>query len=120
MDFIWDLHQESRINRLSTEADRASSKADAVVNDYARLQRRVERLALATQAMWELLRDHSSLTEEQLQTKILEVDLRDGKTDGKIKTQITDCPSCKARTNSKRTLCVMCGAPLPVAHSFEV
>ena len=120
MDFIWDISQESRIHGAASEARRATSKADAVVQEYARLQRRLERLSLATQAMWELLRDNSGLTEEDLQTKILEVDLRDGRTDGKMQSQITDCPNCGAKTNSKRTLCVMCGAPLPVAHSFEV
>lgn len=47
-------------------------------------------------------------------------DLRDGTTDGRMQTQITDCPQCLARTNSKRSSCVMCGAPLAVKQRFEV
>ena len=91
-----------------------------MVSEFARLQRRLDRLSLGCQAMWELLRDRAGITEEELAQKILEVDLRDGKTDGRMSTQITDCPKCGANTNSKRTVCVMCGAPLPVSHSFEV
>lgn len=120
MDFIWDLHQEGRINNTQQEARAAGAKADAVVAEFGRMQRRLDRLSLATQAMWELLRDRAGITEEELKTKILEVDLRDGMTDGRMSTQITDCPKCGAKTNSKRATCVMCGAPLDLRHSFEV
>ena len=120
MNFIWDLHQDSRIGQASNEARQASNKADAVVSEFARLQRRIDRLSLAAQAMWELLRDRSGVTEDELQTKILEIDLRDGLTNGRMQTQITDCPQCQAKTNSKRSTCVICGAPLTKGHSFEV
>lgn len=116
MDFIWDLHQDGRIQDAQQEA----RVADAVVSEFARMHRRLDRLALASQAMWELLRDRAGITEEELKAKILEVDLRDGTTDGRMSTQITDCPKCVAKTNSKRATCVMCGAPLEVRHSFEV
>lgn len=120
MDFIWDLHQDGRIQDAQQEARVAGSKADAVVSEFARMHRRLDRLALASQAMWELLRDRAGITEEELKAKILEVDLRDGTTDGRMSTQITDCPKCGAKTNSKRATCVMCGAPLEVRHLFEV
>jgi hypothetical protein len=120
MDFIWDIHQDGRINSAQSEAREAGDKADAVVSEFARMQRRLDRLSLGCQAMWELMRDRGWVTEEELRAKILEVDLRDGTTDGRMSTQITDCPKCGAKTNSKRSTCVMCGAPLEVRHSFEV
>lgn len=120
MDFLWDLHQNGQISAANQTADRAENKADAVVSDLARSQRRIERLSLCCQALWELLRDKHGLTEEELQSRILEIDLRDGTTDGKMRTQIVDCPNCGSKTNTKRSLCVICGAPLPVKHTFEV
>jgi len=71
--------------------------------------------------MWELLRDREGVQEEEeLVTKILEVNLRDGTTDGRMGTEIADCPKCGEKTNSKRATCVMCGVPLPVEHAVEV
>ena len=75
MDLLWDLHQEGRIREAEAEVRAADSKADAVVNEFARLQRRLDRLALGCQALWELLRESTGITEEELATKILEVDL---------------------------------------------
>jgi hypothetical protein len=84
------------------------------------LERRVNRLSLLCQSMWELLRERAEFTDDQLATKVLEVDLRDGRTDGRMSTQISNCPSCGRKTNSRRSTCVICGAELPKAHPFEV
>ncbi|MEM6886363.1 MAG: hypothetical protein AAF571_15185 [Verrucomicrobiota bacterium] len=79
----------------------------------------MERLTLACQSMWELLRDRTDFTEADLEEKMLEIDLRDGQADGKIGMQLIQCPSCNSKTNSRRTHCLMCGAPLDKQHVFE-
>jgi hypothetical protein len=116
---IWEAYQQNRISEAERTADRAMSKADRYAADIADIQRQVARLSLACQAMWELLRDRSDLTEEDIESKILEIDGRDGRVDGKIATQLTNCPSCGRPTNSRRGSCVMCGAPLKREHQFE-
>ena len=68
--------------------------------------------------MWEMLRDNTTLSEEELEKKILEIDLRDGKADGKLSPQPLSCPACGAKTNSARTTCVMCGAPIQAPGKF--
>lgn len=70
--------------------------------------------------MWEMLREREEFTDQQLIDKILEVDLRDGKADGKMEQRIVDCPHCKAKTNSRRATCIMCGMELPKDHACEV
>ena len=120
MDIFWDIHQQGQISSANQTADRAENRAEVAVAEVNRLQRRIERLSLCCQALWEMLREKHGLTEEELQARILEIDLRDGTTDGKVRMQIVDCPSCGSKTNTKRALCVICGAPLPVKHSFEV
>jgi len=115
---LWETYQQSRI----AGAEQAAESAEARVDRYARrldeVQRHVERLSLACQAMWELLREVSDLTEEELEKKILEVDGRDGCVDGKIGVQPVDCPACGRKTSSKRSSCVMCGAPIKRAYPF--
>lgn len=116
---IWEAYQQTKIAGAERTAERAMSKADRYASDIADLRRQLERLSLACQAMWELLRDRSDLTEEDIDSKILEIDARDGSIDGRIGAQLTNCTSCGRPTNSKRGSCVMCGAPLKRQHQFE-
>lgn len=115
-----DLYQQGRISEAQTSADQAAAKAEAVHERLARQERRIERLALHCQAMWEMLRERAQFTEEEFVNKVLEVDLRDGRTDGRIAVQIADCPNCKRKTNSRRATCVICGVELPRNHAFGV
>lgn len=86
----------------------------------ALLERRVSRLSLLCQAMWELLRERTEVTDKELSDKVLEVDLRDGHTDGRIAPQAAECPHCKRAVNGRRPTCMYCGVELPRRHLFEV
>ena len=116
---LWEAYQQTKIAGAELTADRAMSKADRYAADIANMQRQVDRLTLACQAMWELLRDRSGLSEEDIESKMREIDARDGQVDGKIGTTLLDCPSCGRATNSRRSTCLMCGAPLAKQHQFE-
>jgi hypothetical protein len=118
---------------IFTHAAAAYNMADQAINNpppqpkrapshesLEQLERRLNRLSLLCQSMWELLRERAEFSDEQLAAKVLEVDLRDGRNDNRIDTQISDCPSCGRKTNSKRSTCIICGAELPKAHPFEV
>ncbi len=100
-------------------AHRAQTKADRSAGEVSDLKQQVERLSLACQAMWELLRDYSGMSEEHIESKILEIDGRDGRVDGKIATLILTCTACGKPTNSKRQFCVLCGARVERPHQFE-
>lgn len=116
---LWEAYQHTKIAGAELTAERAMSKADRYSDDIADINRHVERLSLACQAMWELLREHSGLTEADIEAKILEIDARDGRVDGKIASRVLNCPSCGKATNSKRSSCVICGAPIKRPHQFE-
>lgn len=100
-------------------SERSSAKSDRAVSAVRDMEDRIERLQLGCQAMWELIRDRTQITEHDLEAKILEIDARDGKVDGKMSTQSLTCHSCGRPTNSKRDRCVMCGAELRKQHKFE-
>ena len=116
---IWEIHQQAKIHKAEDNARKASNKVDQFDTEIRDLRRHLDRLSLASQSMWELLREHSELTEEDLEAKILEVDGRDGIVDGKISRQITVCGNCGKNTNTRRTICIMCGAPVDRPHKFE-
>jgi len=115
-ELIWDVSQESRIRQAQETAHRsamdASQAQSAAQESSVRLAESIERLALVTQAMWELLRDRTELTEAQLTDKVQEVDLRDGVADGRRGKAATTCPSCKRPNGSARLRCLYCAAPL--------
>jgi hypothetical protein len=115
---LWESYQQPGIAAAERAAENAEAHVERCANTVKELQRQVERLSLACQAMWELLRGCSDLTEEDLEKKILEVDARDGCVDGKIGVQALDCPSCGRKTSSKRDSCIMCGAPVKRPHPF--
>lgn len=84
-----------------------------------RMSARLDRLALASQAMWELLRDRYGVSEDELREKMAEIDLRDGRKDEAISITVLACPACGHKTNSKRPWCIVCGIPVAGKHVFE-
>lgn len=118
---FWELHQHGRISGAQADAAGARSKAGQVAHEIEVLQAQVDRLTLACQSLWELLRDDGVFDEERLLDKIQEVDLRDGRADGKIGPRAIDCPACRRRSKSGRRQCMYCGTPLTddSNHVFE-
>ncbi len=113
---IWD--SQDRYDNAHDAAERAERKGEALAAELKALQRQVDRMALACQAMWEIIRENSDFTEEDLDKKMLEIDSRDGKTDGKIGALVLTCPACGSKTNSKRGTCIICGATVTSPHKF--
>jgi len=119
MNIFFDIHQYKRISEVSGEASSAKAKSERVESEMRSLRRQLDRVTLACQAMWELVRENSDITEQMLADRINEVDMRDGVADGKMGHQVLDCPSCGRKTSSKRGFCVMCGSPVAGDHIVE-
>lgn len=83
------------------------------------LANRLDQLTITTLAMWELIRDQTSLTEEDLIAKMQEVDLRDGKKDGKLVLGVKTCSACNRPANPRHTKCLYCGATFEKESAFE-
>lgn len=75
-----------------------------------KLQQRLDKLEMVCEALWRLLRDQSGLSDEALLKMVAEVDLEDGRYDGKKSSKsFRVCPKC-GRTNSKdHPNCIYCG-----------
>lgn len=113
MDLFLDLHQYGQIAKSRSEAAEAKNLAARFDARLADLERRTDRLALACQALWELLRATTRLNEEEVFKKMEEIDLRDGYRDGKIGGRIMTCSSCGRTINTHKPVCVYCGHQNP-------
>lgn len=97
------------VTEATDTAHEAKRETNRQSDEIAKLQRQLDKVSLASQAMWELLRDHAGVSDDQIVEKMQEIDLRDGSVDGKIGATIYDCPRCGRKTNSNRHNCIFCG-----------
>jgi hypothetical protein len=85
------------------DARRADRKADALEFD-------VERLLMISEALWSILKEQHGYTDEELQSRILKIDMRDGKLDGRVADSPPGrCPKCDRPLLKHRPRCLYCG-----------
>jgi len=113
---LWDVIQHAQIRQLQHSADHRKAEGDRLRDhvryDLNRIEAKLDALALATQAMWELLGSHTDLTEADIRAKITEIDLRDGVRDGKMGGVPVKCGACGRDVHSRVAHCMYCGHPI--------
>jgi hypothetical protein len=97
----------SQASRDSTGAKNAARQAQYQVRF---LEANLAKSFLINQALWELIRDKLHLTEEDLNNKLYEIDMRDGQLDGKNQRPVSDCPDCSRKVSARHPACLYCGA----------
>ena len=108
----WSVRQDIGVQRAEMTADQASDMARSARTHVELMQADVERLLLITEALWIMLRDEHGYTDEQLLRKVQEIDLRDGRLDGKVAKQPpSTCPKCGRVMAARRPTCMYCGTP---------
>jgi len=123
IDFIdiFDVYQQGKLaGQESLQADtdrRVTNTADKL----RELEQRYERMTLVTNALWQLLKAHTGLTDADLKKYIEKVDLSDGVRDGKltINKGAMDCPHCSRRVLKRATICAWCGGKLTSGDPFQ-
>ncbi len=116
---LWEMYQQRGIHAAKSSASRAESKAQNVGRTIQLLEGKVDALALTCQAMWELLRDRSKLTEDDLIAKVNEIDLRDGREDEKMSTGGVPCSNCGRIVSKRHERCIYCGEDVDKEHAFQ-
>lgn len=118
-DLFVDLMQDRRLNHMQervsslSESSRMNAR-DAAYEVTSELSKRVNKLLLMNMALAELLIEKTDLTQDDIKTKIAEIDLRDGELDGKINEKSSlppakDCPECDAKICRDYNRCLFCG-----------
>jgi hypothetical protein len=116
---FWDVyrHYHHGPSVAAAEAARSGQYAEREVKDLRRtvqaLEEQVERLTLVAVATTELLRDRLGVPDDAIEEKVREIDLRDGRLDGKIGGTLQHCPGCNRVNGPRRATCLYCGKGLP-------
>lgn len=123
LDVLWDIYQELEIQQVRGAVDAVAAEvADrqgSVQADVQQMSERVDRLALLCRAMHELLKQNGAYTDTMLRDKVVEIDMRDGRRDGKYTPPPKKCPKCGAMICRKFNRCLFCGYQDSVASPFH-
>lgn len=113
---IWDLIQqiqiattESKVDSAALAAEDASRNTRLLQDRVKRLEDRVDRISLATMAIAEILRDRLGVTQEEIESRVREIDQRDRKQDGRLLISPDECPKCHHTNAAHRKTCFYCG-----------
>lgn len=79
------------------------------MREVEHLQTKLDRLKLVTRALWEIVRDNTSISEAMLEAKVKEIDLRSGAADGRDQRRITKCQKCGRTIQRGQDTCQYCG-----------
>jgi len=128
IDFIWNLFQDSDIQRLRAEAEqreqRSSSLQAQTGSMEARLlelERRHEQLKLVTLSLWRLLKDKVDLSDAELEKYVASTDLLDGLADGAVdlSKELIKCRQCDRVHLNTAVVCPFCGARGSSPNAFD-
>lgn len=115
----WGYYRSISDAHASEMASRAESKATTLQGRLKVLEDRIDSLALVCQGMWELLSESVPDAEMVLANKIEEIDLRDGKLDGKMNRVHKTCPRCDRPLHQRHLKCIYCGEGTYPEHVFQ-
>lgn len=118
---IFDVYQEARLGQLDSHQADTNRRLMSTTDQLRVLEQRYERMRLVSNALWQLLKEHTGLTDADLKRYIEKVDLADGKLDGKMarNTGAMDCPKCSRRILKSATVCAWCGHRPATGDAFQ-
>lgn len=93
-------------------AREAKEHVELLQQDVAALSQRSERLAIANEALWLLLKDKLGLSEEELAARIIDVERAGGTHDALLAPGVLACSQCARTVPARHRQCLYCGAPL--------
>jgi hypothetical protein len=123
IDFIdiFDVYQQGKMTGLGSLQADTDRRLTNTGDKLRELEQRYERMSLVTNALWQLLKAHTGLTDADLKKYIETVDLSDGIRDGKMARNkgAMDCPKCSRRVLKSATVCAWCGETLTSGDPFH-
>ncbi len=116
---MWDIFQEIRLNDLRARQADSDSSLKRTSWDLDDIARHVRKMAIVNQALYELLKERTGISDEDLRRRIREIDLRDGTADGKLDASPLRCPKCRSALTAGALSCPTCGVTVAPKYPYE-
>jgi predicted Zn-ribbon and HTH transcriptional regulator len=114
-----DIYYQARLNDISHRQSDLKSESTSLDYEVKQLRRLISKMALANQALYELLKTQTGITDEELRLKIREIDKRDGVEDGNLNAKPLLCPKCGTTVTAGSIKCHQCEATIAPRYPFE-
>lgn len=120
VSFLWDLYQTYQIHQLNSELgdmrdSAAQLEGSSDLRAAARLNDKVDRLALICRAMFELVAGKTGITEDELKARMQKLDGGDGRAVPASHL----CAKCGAAIPPSMDHCQFCGYQDAAASAFR-
>jgi len=93
-------------------AAEARTQASSAASKVAALEEDVNHLLMIVESLWDILKKQHSFDDSELLNRVAEIDMRDGKLDGKTKkAAVPDCRHCGRKMMGRKPICIYCGKP---------
>lgn len=114
-NWIYDGVQDVQVRSARLESMQARHSASDVQIKLRQVEKEHERLKLMVIAMWELLKERTSLSDDELTRFIEKIDMKDGKRDGRVGTRLAfhSCGDCSHKIPDSALTCPYCGSEQP-------
>ena len=97
------------------DATSAQASAREAKTETELLRHDLDRVLMITEALWTLLKKEHGYADEVLANTVREIDLRDGRLDGRAQPpKAQPCPKCGRMNSAKLPRCLYCGEELEV------
>lgn len=109
MSVFWPLYADIRNPNVNIDTAQVAGDARRARKTADDMELRLERALLGCEAMWSLLREKLGITDVDLAQRINEIDLSDGRLDGKVSKGAVSCPKCQRAIARRFNKCMYCG-----------
>ena len=113
MSLFWELRQAGKMTRPVDLPGGRTPAGGVSSGELADLQARCDKALMVCEALWTILRDQLNLSEDDLIARVNEIDLSDGRLDGRAKKSGTvRCPDCDRTISQRFANCIYCGTAI--------
>ncbi|OXU15370.1 hypothetical protein [Sedimentisphaera salicampi] len=115
--YNWARSADTFINTKVDTISRGKTRSNQT--RLENIEDQLDRLILVNRALWELLSEKTNLTDDELFSKVAEIDMRDGEMDGKLRKEMKKCRSCGRALNPRHQKCMYCGSESLKKDAFD-
>lgn len=116
-----DFRQDKEIKSASSAANKASRKVEDFGVAFNDLSNKIDLLALKCEALWDVIKDNTELSDEQIKIKIDQMYEKHGVVNGKFKKNLKNtlkCSSCGRPVDKKTQKCLYCNLTVVKTEIF--